>query len=517
MRGPRRDLVTVLAGLLVSISSACDGGTPLQPEFDPSFRKNDAPSGTNVLVVAYNRIDVRWQDNSPNETGFEVQSANAVGGSFAPRGSTGAGVTGFSDGGLSGATQYCYRVRAFRTTGRNTTYSDFSNIACATTPPPPVPAAPSGMNAVPVHSTAISVSWSDNSTDESGFRLEYSLDGGSSWMSIGFDLGANATGFYHGGRTDDQIICYRVTAFNSLGSSAPSNVDCTAPPLTPSQLIGAGSAGPAIDLTWNDNSAVEDGYEVRRVGPVGPAVVVAVLPANSETYHDAGIAADTRYTYSVGARRDGGYSDFTAASAISASAPPPAPATIHALPYNSSSISVSWIEESDKVEGFRVERSADAGASWSTVGTTAWTYPAFYEYGLASEQRLCYRVVAFNSAGESAPSEMACATPPAAPSGLLATAAAGLAIDLSWSDNSNVEEGYEVQQLVTVCDYYYYYYPYCYSYYVMIATLDPDVTTYHVSGLNPGEFYTFVVVARKDGGYSDFSNEAASYPGPEIP
>jgi hypothetical protein len=78
---------------------------------------------------------------------------------------------------------------------------------------------------------------------------------------------------------------------------------------------------------------------------------------------------------------------------------------------------------------------------------------------------------------------------------------------------SNAEDGYEVWLVSYDCGYYYY----CYPSYVSIAVLDPNTTSYTISDLDPSSFYTFVVAARKDGGYSDVSYEAGSYPGPQGP
>ena len=132
---------------------------------------------------------------------------------------------------------------------------------------------------------------------------------------------------------------------------------------------------------------------------------------------------------------------------------------------------------------------------------------------VASEQRACYRVFASNSAGESEPSDVVCTIPPAGPTNLIATSAEGSAIDLTWTDNSAFEVGYEVWRLLTNCDYYYG----CYSYWDVIATLPANATSYRDLGLNPDEFYQYVVVANKDGGSSDTSDEADAYPGPTAP
>src|SRR6266568_669206 len=58
-----------------------------------------------------------------------------------------------------------------------------------------------------------------------------------------------------------------------------------------------------IDLTWIDNSAFEDGYEVQRCCQPGWSVV-AGLPANATTYRDAGLVTNAQYYYLVRAKKD---------------------------------------------------------------------------------------------------------------------------------------------------------------------------------------------------------------------
>src|SRR5256885_13826181 len=97
-----------LAGcLLLALALGCDGANPIDPGL-LSFRLTEAPSGTNLIVASYNRIDVSWQDNSPNETGFELDRAPGANGAFSILTTTGASAKAFADGSVSAQTQYCY-------------------------------------------------------------------------------------------------------------------------------------------------------------------------------------------------------------------------------------------------------------------------------------------------------------------------------------------------------------------------------------------------------------------------
>ena len=88
-----------------------------------------APSNLTAAAVSRSEIDLSWQDNSTNETGFELErSTDGV--TFSLIATLGANVTSFADTRLRSGKQYFYRARAFSAGGS----SAYSNIASATTP-----------------------------------------------------------------------------------------------------------------------------------------------------------------------------------------------------------------------------------------------------------------------------------------------------------------------------------------------------------------------------------------------
>ena len=80
-------------------------------------------------------IDLAWQDNSSDETGFEIERCAGSGcTNFALVETTAANATSWYDStGLSANTLYRYRVRAIGVIAGSGA-SDYSNIAEATTP-----------------------------------------------------------------------------------------------------------------------------------------------------------------------------------------------------------------------------------------------------------------------------------------------------------------------------------------------------------------------------------------------
>ncbi|UAY52943.1 fibronectin type III domain-containing protein [Ferruginibacter albus] len=87
------------------------------------------PSAITITPTAYNSINVGWTDNSNNETGFEVSRSTSRLGIYIPIGTTAANATSFVDSvGLSPVTQYWYKIRAINNNGA----SDYvSNLKAA--------------------------------------------------------------------------------------------------------------------------------------------------------------------------------------------------------------------------------------------------------------------------------------------------------------------------------------------------------------------------------------------------
>ena len=451
-----------------------------------------APTGLTAAVVDQQAVDLAWSDNSAAETGYEIERAAAQSGPYNLIASLAANTANYRQGGLTTGATYWYRVRPNNDGG----YGDYSDVSSAT-PRFTAPKAPSSLRAVSVYSGPMQLGWIDNALNETGFRIERSLDAAASW-SVFQIRGPDTTFAYDSSVPSEQQVCYRIFAFNAQGDSPPSDMACSAIPLAPTDLVAAVVDG-AIVLTWTDNSVVEDGYAVFRDGEDGSRVIVT-LPVNSTSHRDASAIADHVYRYYVEAKKGIGGSQVsnvvTAVIAVTAPAPPTA---VTASPsWSSTIVGISWTDNSANEQGFRVERSIDGGARWVTAGTTDGYYGDwFYDGDLASEQQVCYQVFAFNAVGDSPASPIACTVPPAAPTDVVATLASdGQTVDLAWTDNSAVEDGYEVWADDGYGDWY------------SIVSLRPNATNFRYEGDPYAYSYAYAVVAVKDGGYSDYSNFA---------
>jgi hypothetical protein len=84
------------------------------------------------------------------------------------------------------------------------------------------PAAPSNLTALGLSKSQIGLSWTDNASDETGFRIERSWNGVSDWRQIG-TVAANTTAYTHSRQPPLTTYFYRVRATNAAGNSPYSN------------------------------------------------------------------------------------------------------------------------------------------------------------------------------------------------------------------------------------------------------------------------------------------------------
>lgn len=175
-----------------------------------------APSGLTATAVSTTRINLAWTDNSSVETGFKIERKTGAAGTYSQIATTAANITTYANTGLAASTAYYYRVRAYGSAG-DSSYSDEASAITLG-----VPAAPGGLTATRSSNSRIDLSWSDNSINETGFKIDRKLGSGGTYAEIA-TVAANVTSFPNTGLPDGTVYYYRVRAYNVSGNSGYSN------------------------------------------------------------------------------------------------------------------------------------------------------------------------------------------------------------------------------------------------------------------------------------------------------
>ncbi len=187
---------------------------------------------------------------------------------------------------------------------------------------PTAPAAPTSLAIAAASGTQLDLSWIDNSSNETGFRIERKTGAGGTFAIVG-SVGANTVTYHDASLVANTLYYYRVTATNSGLVSAYSNEASLATPLapaTPSNPQATFVSASRIDFTWTDNATNETGYRILRQAGTNGFTTVATLPANSTSYSDTGLSPDTVYDYHIQAYNDAGNVDFAGLSILTPSA-----------------------------------------------------------------------------------------------------------------------------------------------------------------------------------------------------
>ncbi len=327
--------------------------------------------------------------------------------------------------------------------------------------PPAIPAAPTNLSAS-VSTSNVQLNWTDNSNNETWFRVERSTD------QINFTeittVGTNVTTY-----TDKSLpggtYYYRIRAANTNGNSVYTNIataTVSVPPLVaaPTNLTATSTINNRVDLAWTDNSNNESAFLVERSTDGVNFVQLAILNPNSTSYINISLSNGTYY-YRVRATSyvDGNsdYSNVASAMVATIVGPvPQAPTNLQGAA-SSTGVGLTWTDNSSNEATFRIERSTD-GVAFAEIWNVGANVTSYTDSALINGTlTYYYRIRANNvNGGYSSYSNTVVVTMPAttalqAPSNLQVqmnwSRFSGYInyAYLTWSDNSASELGFKVE------------------------------------------------------------------------
>ena len=233
-----------------ALKADLDGdGSPTWQEFGsqrgdgPAPTPPGVPTGLTATAQGPTKLNLSW--SAPGDDGgapitaydlrhIETGAADKSDGNWtqvARVSTTGSGPLQYSLTGLTGSTGYDVQVRAVNAAGE----SEWSPTVTETTAPPTAPEAPTGLTARVLSGEArVDLAWTapanTGGAPITGYKIEASDDGNTSWTEVYTttgdvtsytDLGDDGNGpMFEVG----DVRHYRVSAVNSVGEGAPSNV-----------------------------------------------------------------------------------------------------------------------------------------------------------------------------------------------------------------------------------------------------------------------------------------------------
>ncbi len=450
-------------------------------------------------------IKLTWQDNSDNEQGFKIGRVFAGTNKWTGVVDLPANTITYTDTGLEPNTTHTYTIKSYNQQGE----SIQGGSSQATTPI--VVSTPTNLQATPSQ-TEIRLSWSD-SKYEDGYKIERKKEGGSweqikilpadtiTYTDLGLDIGATYT--------------YRVRAYNTLGSSEPSNEFRTTTLEqkieAPTELkIDSKRVHPGIaywfyiNLSWKDNSNNEEQFLVEQKQYDGTWSTVSSFSMNTEKSGEIWITSEGYYSYRIRAYnssiKENKYSEPSNEltfyfydgkitiynnTLAQPTGPPTKPTNFkiaeQEIPYDKvwgmANITLSWTDANNE-EGYIIQRKSNLDSLQQEI-IPANTQKSIKKYQISNGYYYTYSIRSFNYYNDiltySEPEELEFSyyngeitirdknltqaiEPPTKPINIKVTEQAPavawgvLLINLSWTDMDNDEEGYVIEEKNKIWD-----------------------------------------------------------------
>lgn len=238
--------------------------------------------------------------------------------------------------------------------------------------------APTPLTATQLYTEA-NLSWSDNSLDESGFRIEVNTGACNpeDWSYVG-STGANATGFLASGLNPNSSYCFRVQSYNALGEASRwTEVEVvTAPADAPGTFVATVQNTTDVLLEWEDRTTGENKFNLQWCEgagctfPTDPQVNVVAIAADTERYVFATACEGGTYRFRINAEKNDRWVSGYAVSSEVTMAARQAPAGLSSDWVSEAWVDLKWTDTTRDETGFIIERCQGSGCSdFSAVET----------------------------------------------------------------------------------------------------------------------------------------------------
>ncbi len=364
----------------------------------------------------------------------------------------------------------------------------------------------------------VTLTWTDNSNNETGFRVSRALAATGPWTVLG-TVGLGVTTY-----TDPipnatvPSYYYRVEAINTVGYTATPGyssltvtgvsaavADAAPPPAAPTLLTATVTSATQVRLTWRDNATTETSFAVERSVNGGAFALLNTVAAfagtGTVTYNDNTVAVGQTYAYRVRAFNGIAPSAYTNTASVSTAILAPTGLTGTIL-NAARDVRLNWTDNATNETSYKVERSADGGTTWTVLTTTLAANAITYTNAAVPLGTYVYRVTAVNGAASSTPALVTVVVAlPAAPTSLagVAVISGGRAVNLTWVDNANNETSFTIQRCTGACGT-------GGAWANVTTTVAANATTYLNTGLTPLRTYSYRIQAVNGLGSSAFSN-----------
>ncbi len=449
-----------------------------------------SPSGLTATAANSTQVNLTWSDTTTGETGFRVERcalATCSDSDFVQAGAiVPANATSYTDPDACSGTAYRYRVIAVGT-GWETAPSAI--VVAPVTQAPAVPL----LTATRLSEIGVSLTWTDSTTDQSGYTVERSPDG-MTYTTLA-SLPGSSRAYSDTAATPGVPNYYRVTAYRTAScgwtsASLPQSVLTTI--LEPNGVTATANSTTQITLAWGDRTASETGFKVLRCqgsGCIPGPPPLSTTGTNATSYVDTAVSENTVYNYQVVATNSTLSWDSVPSTRVERATPAATSPVLTAVTrVSEAQIAISWSDTNTDRTGFRLWRcSGPSCTTFTQVGGTL-TALTYNDTGLAPNTSYTYYVETFKTATTERwakqSGQLSATTTLQEPANLTATVNSTTQVTLGWSDRTASETGFELWRCAN---------PPCTP--TFLATVGSNVTSYADASACYGTSYQYQIMA----------------------
>lgn len=382
-----------------------------------------SPGDGVVLSVKSSQITIAWNDNSDNESGFNIYRSESSNLSKNSKlvGSVSANETRFIDKTVQPQSTYYYSVTAFNDQNESNLLEPSlmaTTLAGKKIDNSLIP--PSEIYVTNVKATQATLQWQSNANNIDGYRVYKATEPLLlfSKKSLVSEV-LNKTSFIDTALQKGTKYYYSVSSFNKTGESSISNNIVVAQTLSnkkqvpnkPTNLILSNIKTDQITINWTDKSDNEDGFYIYRSESnfAKDSILVGFTSPNNTAFVDRGLSAEKYYYYTVIAYNSGGFanSDIQVGKTVKYNSKeiatiPVAPKDLYFSSLETNQVTLNWADISFNEEGFYIFRSStpqfsDAKLIANLVANTQ----SFTDASLNDNTTYYYVIASYNIAGNS--------------------------------------------------------------------------------------------------------------------
>jgi hypothetical protein len=431
----------------VSAVNAAGTGDPSAPSASvtPLALPPVAPAAP-TATAGNTQASLTWTapfDSGSPITDYDIQYSGDNGANWIPFADGTSTATSTTVTGLTNGTAYVFRVAARSANG----LSSFSP-ASAPAVTPLAPASAPAITSISSGDSLVNLSWTTpngNGSPISGYAVEYSSNGGTSWtrVTVGNVNATTVTGLGNG-----TTYIFRVAALNGAGTGLFSAPTTQVIPLGTPAEVGAVPSDRSAWVAWTPptgNTAAIVGYRIEVSSNGGSTWSLAAnVAGNTTSARVTGLANGVTYVFRVAAVSSQGAGGFSAASAAVIPAAGAVAPTRLSASLSNGAVTLRWtaprVPRGLRITDYVIQYSSDNGASWQIFEDGVSSAARAVVTGLTNGTAYRFRVAAVTGDIVGAASAMSKAvTPfdrnakPAAPTSLSGSSLGSGRYSLGWN------------------------------------------------------------------------------------